>query len=293
MWPDGKGSKNQEALRKNFVIAPMKLISFNINGIKSMTYKLKNGEKKGGPTNNVLQALIEEQAPDILCFQEIKTQSEGDLAWLAVHYPFRYYSFATLKKGYSGVALFSKMEPERIVYGFDALNDVSKEYNHEGRMITAVYPNYVVVTAYCPNSQDKLARLGERLEWEATLRQYMGGLKETYAGRCVLLCGDLNVAHQEIDIHNPTANKKSAGFSAEERDAFQKLLDTGFTDSFRHLHPVDIMYTYWSNFAKSRERNVGWRIDYVLSSDSALIREAACLAEYMGSDHCPVSVVIA
>ena len=277
----------------------MKLISFNINGIKSMTYKVKNGEKKGGPTNNVLKTLIDEQDPDILCFQEVKTQSEGDLAWLSTHFPHRYHSFAINKKGYSGTALFSKVDPEWVMYGFKAFGESvigsyeNKEFNYEGRIITAKFPGYIVVTVYCPNSQVKLARLEERIEWENLLRQYLAHLKEMNSVP-ILLCGDLNVAHQEIDLHNPKANKKSAGFSAEERDAFQKLLDSGFTDSFRHLHPEDVAYTYWSNFAKSRERNVGWRIDYVTvsSAHSDKIREATCLTEYMGSDHCPVSIVV-
>ena len=271
----------------------MKLISFNINGIKSMTYKLKNGEKKGGPTNNVLKTLIDEQDPDILCFQEVKTQSEGDLAWLHAHFPHRYHSFATNKKGYSGTALFSKVEPEWVTYGFKDQEPNDKEFHYEGRIITAKYAGYIAVTVYCPNSQVKLARLSERLEWEDVLRQYLTHLKEAHHVP-ILLCGDLNVAHQEIDLHNPKANKKSAGFSAEERDAFQKLLDSGFTDSFRYLHPEDVAYTYWSNFAKSRERNVGWRIDYVVvsSAHSDKIQEATCLTEYMGSDHCPVSCVV-
>lgn len=277
----------------------MKLISFNINGIKSMTYKLKNGEKSGGPTNNVLKSLTEEQNPDILCFQEVKTQSGGDLAWLSAYFPYRYHSFATNKKGYSGTALFSKVEPEWVMYGFTAFSEevigtyANKEFHYEGRIITAKFSGYIVVTVYCPNSQEKLARLSERLEWEAVLRLYLAHLTEMNQVP-ILLCGDLNVAHQEIDLHNPKANKKAAGFSAEERDAFQKMLDSGFTDSFRHLHPETIAYTYWSNFAKSRERNVGWRIDYVLVSDTAKdrIRETRCLSEYMGSDHCPVSIVM-
>jgi exodeoxyribonuclease-3 len=271
----------------------MKLISFNINGIKSMTYKLKNGEKKGGPTNNVLKSLTEEQDPDILCFQEVKTQSEGDLSWLNAHFPYRYHSFATNKKGYSGTALFSKVEPEWVTYGFKSQEHGDKEFHYEGRIITAKYAGYIAITVYCPNSQEKLARLSERLEWEATLRLYLAHLKEVH-GVPIFLCGDLNVAHREIDLHNPKANKKSAGFSLEEREAFQKMLDAGFVDSFRHLHPDDIAYTYWSNFAKSRERNVGWRIDYVLVSDAVKdrIRETRCLSEYMGSDHCPVSIVM-
>ena len=264
-----------------------------------MTYKLKNGEKKGGPTNNIIKTLIEEQTPDILCLQEVKTQTEGDLAWLHTHFPFRYTSFATLKKGYSGTALFSNIEPTWVTCGFDEFNEdligvyTDREFNYEGRIITAHFGTYIVVTVYTPNSQVKLARLTERIQWDEVLRMYMMLLSETHTVP-IILCGDLNCAHHDIDIHNPKGNKKSAGFSTEERNEFQLLLDSGFTDSFRHLHPDTVAYTYWSNFAGSRIRNVGWRIDYVLVSATIrhTIHNAECLTDYMGSDHCPVSITL-
>jgi exodeoxyribonuclease-3 len=272
----------------------MKLISFNVNGIRSITGKIKNGEKKGGPTINVLKTLIEEQNPDVLCFQEVKTQSVGDLAWLKSHFPYLYTSFAQ-KKGYSGVALMTTMEPEWITEGFDAYEEEiigaykDREFSMEGRILTAKFNSCIVVTVYTPNSQPELARLEERVAWESVLRMYLMQLRMDH--ECpVLLCGDLNCAHQEIDLKNPKSNKKSPGFSAEERHELQLLLDSGFTDSFRFLHPDTIKYSYFSNFANSRARNVGWRIDYVLVSCQENIVEADILTEYGGSDHCPVMI---
>lgn len=269
----------------------MKLLSFNVNGIKSMTGKLKNGEKKGSATNNVIKTLIEEQQPDILCFQELKTQSLGDLAWLQTHFPHRYTNLSKHKKGYSGVALFTKVEPEWVTMEFSAAvlgEEVAREFTHEGRIITAKFPTEIVITVYTPNAQPQLARLEERLVWESVLRAHVKELEVHHVP--IILCGDLNCAHQEMDLHNPKSNKKSPGFSKEERQELQLFLDAGFTDTFRHLHPDTVKYSYWSNFARSRERNVGWRIDYVLTSNAFQhrIREADILNEYHGSDHCPV-----
>jgi exodeoxyribonuclease-3 len=272
----------------------MKLISFNVNGIRAITGKSKNGEKSGSPASNVLTALIEEQAPDVLCFQEIKTQSAADLAWLKPYFPYLYTSMAQ-KKGYSGVALLSKIEPEWITEGFDEFDEEmigdykEREFSQEGRILTAKFPHCIVVTVYTPNSQPELARLEERVAWESVLRMYLLQLKESYV--CpVILCGDLNCAHKEIDLKNPKTNKKSPGFSAEERHELQQMLDTGFIDSFRFLHPDTVKYSYFSNFANARARNVGWRIDYFLVSSSILenIVEADILTDYFGSDHCPV-----
>jgi exodeoxyribonuclease-3 len=280
-------------------MASMKLISFNLNGVKSMTGKLKNGEKKGSATNNVIKSLIEEQQPDVLCFQELKSQSAGDIAWLRVHFPHLYTNFSKHKKGYSGVALMSKVEPEWITDSFEEFGEewigeyVGREFHDEGRIITAKFPDYIVITVYTPNAQPKLARLEERIAWEQVLRMYVMEMEKKHETP-VILCGDLNCAHQEIDLHNPKANRNSPGFSKEERQEFQLMLDAGFTDSFRHLHPERVKYSYFSNFARSRERNVGWRIDYFLVSNAARdrIQEADILNDYFGSDHCPVLLVI-
>lgn len=263
-----------------------------------MVGKLKNGEKKAGPSNNCLKTLIEEQKPDILCFQEVKTQQEGDLACLKTNFKYMYTNFSKIKKGYSGVALLTNQEPEWVTYSFDRYTDEQMggayqqtDFMHEGRIITAKFPTYIVITVYVPNAQPELARLEERLRWEGYVRTYLRLLEEEWK-LPILLCGDLNVAHKEIDIHNPKGKSKTPGFSKEERDNMELLLKAGYTDSFRHLHPEQVKYTYWSNYAKSRERNVGWRIDYVLVSASAsnLIQSADCLNDYMGSDHCPVLV---
>ena len=276
----------------------MKLISFNVNGIRAITGKSKNGEKSGDVNNNVLTALIEEQAPDVLCFQEIKTQSAADLAWLKAYFPYVYISVAQ-KKGYSGVALLSKTEPEWMTEGFDEFDEEiigeykEREFSQEGRILTAKFPTCIVVTVYTPNSQPELARLDERVAWESVLRMYLLQLQQSY--ECpVILCGDLNCAHKEIDLKNPKTNKKSPGFSAEERQELQSMIDMGFVDSFRSLHPDTVKYSYFSNFANSRARNVGWRIDYFLVSSS--IREsivgADILTDYFGSDHCPVMLQV-
>jgi exodeoxyribonuclease-3 len=275
----------------------MKLISFNVNGIRAITGKLKNGEKKGSMTNNCLKTLVETEQPDILCLQEIKTQNEGDLACLSSLFSHLYSTFSTHKKGYSGVALCSKVEPEWVSYSFDRYDEeLIGEYNSydwlmEGRIITAKYKTFVVVAVYTPNAQPELARLEERVAWEQVLRMYLVELQREFE-LPVLLCGDLNCAHQEIDIYNPKGKKKTPGFSTEERQELQYMIDAGWTDSFRHLHPEEKKYSYWSNFAQSRARNIGWRIDYVLVSNSAkhFIEEADCLTEYHGSDHCPVMI---
>lgn len=276
----------------------MKLLSFNVNGIRAITGKSKNGEKTGEVNDSVLAALIEEQAPDVLCFQEIKTQSAADLAWLKAYFPHVYISVAE-KKGYSGVALLSKTEPEWITEGFDEFDEEiigeykEREFSQEGRILTAKFPTCIIVTVYTPNSQPELARLDERVAWESVLRMYLLQLQQSY--ECpVILCGDLNCAHKEIDLKNPKTNKKSPGFSAEERCELQSMIDMGFVDSFRSLHPDTVKYSYFSNFANSRARNVGWRIDYFLVSSS--IREsivgADILTDYFGSDHCPVMLQV-
>jgi len=273
----------------------MRLISFNVNSVRSMYTKQKDGSKSGTIESNCIKTLIAEYNPDVLCFQEIKTQSEEDIICFASDFPNMYVNAATRKKGYAGTALLSKTEPDWVTFNFDAFEeDVLGEYEkydfvREGRLITAKYPTVIIITSYTVNSKEKLARLDERLIYEALLRKYIK-LLESHYKLPVILCGDLNVAHKPIDIHNPTGKNKTAGYSPEERGAFQQMLDEGFTDSFRHLHPDTIKYTYWSNFFNSRDRNAGWRLDYFLVSNSVAdkITEADCLTDFKGSDHCPV-----
>jgi len=275
----------------------MRIISFNINGIKSMTNKLKNGEKIGGPTNNVLTSLIEEQQPDILCFQELKTQNVGDLAFLRTYYPHIYTNLSKSKKGYSGVALLTKEEPEWIETDFtrypeEVIGDYGiHEFTQEGRIVIAKFRSKIVITVYTPNAQPELARIQERIAWEEVLRMYMIEIHKEF-DLPVILCGDLNCAPNEIDIHNPKSNRKSPGFSDQERSEFQKMIGSGFLDSFRFRNPDQVAYSYFSNFAKSRARNVGWRIDHILVSSSIgdQIRRAEILGDYFGSDHVPVMI---
>jgi exodeoxyribonuclease III len=277
----------------------MRLISFNVNGIRSMIGKIKNGEKKGSSIQNGIRTLVEEQQPDILCFQEIKTQQKSDLISFQNLFPHIYTNVSTIKKGYSGVAMLTKQEPEWVSYGWERASEEklqeyeSNPFMKEGRILTAKFQNYIVITVYTPNAQPELARLSDRLLWEEALRLYLTSLEEEWKVP-IVLCGDLNVAYQEIDIHNPKGKSKMPGFSKEEREEMGKLLDMGWTDSFRYLHPETVKYTYWSNYANSRERNVGWRIDYCLVSSSIRehICEADCLNDYMGSDHCPVLIEI-
>ena len=271
----------------------MRIISFNVNGVRSMAGKIQTGEKTGQPSTNCLTTLINEQKPDILCLQEIKTQSQEDLACLRPYFKHIYTSTASNKKGYSGVALLCNETPEWVIYDPTHVLDWYKGYEflQEGRMIVAKFATHIVINVYTVNAKPELARIQERLVWEEMLRKYIQHLDSEFHIP-VVLCGDLNVAHENMDIYDPKGKSKIAGFSNEERDAFRTLLkDCNMTDTFRHLHPDTKKYTYWSNFAKSRERNVGWRIDYVLVSNRVIhghILEAECLNEYGGSDHCPV-----
>jgi exodeoxyribonuclease-3 len=273
----------------------MRLISFNVNGIRAITGKIKNGEKKGSATNNVIKTLIEEQKPDVLCFQEVKTQNQADLACFKSNFKYILTNFSKHKKGYSGVAMMCNEKPQWVSYDFKMFDEEqlgpysNYEWIDEGRIITARFSTCVVVTVYTPNAQPELARIKDRVEWETMLRKYLKLLEEE-AKVPVILCGDLNCAHNEIDLHNPKGKKKTPGFSTEERAELQKMMDEGFTDSFRYLNPTEAKYSYFSNFANSRERGIGWRIDYFLVSNSAKenITGADCLNDYWGSDHCPV-----
>jgi exodeoxyribonuclease-3 len=273
----------------------MRIISWNVNGIKSMTNKIKNGEKKGSPTNNGIKTLIEEQKPDILCMQELKTQDAADLAFLKTDFKYILTSFSKYKKGYSGVALLTNIKPIWVSYGFNAYTEEELGpydnfgFTHEGRIITARFPNVLVITAYVPNAQDELARIDERLEWERLMRNYLKLLSRDNAVP-VIYTGDLNVAPGELDIHDKKNRDKVAGASKEERAEYKLLLEAGFVDAYRMLHPEDRKYTYFSNFANSRQNNKGWRLDMALVSNDVRnkIVNADSLIDYFGSDHVPI-----
>lgn len=273
----------------------MRIISWNVNGIRATTGKLKNGEKNGTKENNVIRTLTEEQKPDVLCFQEVKTQSRADLDCLKSQFKYIFTNFSKNKKGYSGVALLTNTEPEWVSYDFKMYEeDTLGPYNsydwiNEGRLITTKFQNCIIITAYVPNSQTDLARIKERLEWEKIMRNYLKLLKEEHAVP-VIYTGDLNVAPDVIDIHDKKNRDKVAGASKEERAEYKKLLEIGFVNAFRHLHPTERKYTYFSNFANARQNNKGWLIDIFMVSSEAKdkIIAADCLMDYYGSDHVPI-----
>lgn len=247
----------------------MKLVSWNVNGIRAAL-------KKG------FMDFFNDVDADIFCLQEIKL-SEGQLD-LELEGYHQYWNYAE-KKGYSGTAVFTKEEPLHVSYGIDM-----EEHDHEGRVITCEYEDFFLVTCYTPNSQRGLTRLDYRMTWEDDFRDYLNMLKNV---KPVVLCGDLNVAHKEIDLKNPSSNKKNAGFTEEERTQFQNLLDAGYTDTFRHLYPdAEDRYSWWSYITKARDRNAGWRIDYFVVSDDLndAIIEADIRDDILGSDHCPVTL---
>lgn len=248
----------------------MKLISWNVNGLRAC-------KEKG------FFDYFESADADLFCVQESKMQKEQ--AEMPTPHHLQFWSSAE-KKGYSGTVIFSKKEPQAVRYGIDG------KYSDEGRLITLEFESFFLVNSYTPNAQNELRRLPFRLEYEADLRAYLSELKKE---KSVILCGDLNVAHQEIDLKNPKANVGNPGFSPEEREAFSLLLEAGFTDSFRHLYPdLAEAYSWWSYRMRARERNVGWRIDYfVVSSEIApLIRESRIRSDIFGSDHCPIELEI-
>lgn len=221
---------------------------------------------------------------DIFCLQETKLQ-EGQIELDLSGYH-DYWNYA-VKKGYSGTAIFSKIEPITVTYGLDI-----EEHDQEGRVITLEFPEFYMITVYTPNSQNELKRLDYRMSWEDA---FLNHLKKLDAIKPVVVCGDLNVAHQEIDLKNPKTNRKNAGFSDEERGKFSDLLAAGFTDSFRHLYPeLEGAYSWWSYQMNARARNTGWRIDYFVVSNRIApnIVEAAIHADIIGSDHCPVELDI-
>lgn len=249
----------------------MKLISWNVNGLRAAMTK-------------GFMDVFNELDADMFCLQETKLQPH-QIEMILPGYE-QYWNSA-VKKGYSGTAIFTKEKPISVVNGIGI-----EEHDQEGRVITAEYDNFYLVTCYTPNSQRELARLAYRMTWEDAFRDYLLALD---AKKPVILCGDLNVAHQEIDLKNPKTNRKNAGFSDEERAKMTELLEAGFTDTFRHLYPDAIeAYSWWSYMGKARERNTGWRIDYFITSNRLAdkITEAKIHPQIFGSDHCPVELDI-
>ncbi|HFF9316176.1 TPA: exodeoxyribonuclease III [Clostridium perfringens] len=249
----------------------MKLISWNVNGLRACV-------KKG-----FLDYFKSEDA-DIFCLQETKLQ-EGQID-LDLEGYYQYWNYAE-KKGYSGTAIFTKKEPLNVYYGINM-----EHHDKEGRVITLEFEDFFMVTVYTPNSQSELARLEYRMEWEDDFRNY---LLELSSKKGVVVCGDLNVAHKEIDLKNPKTNRKNAGFTDEERDKFSTLLSSGFIDTFRYFNPdLEGVYSWWSYRFNARKNNAGWRIDYFLVSNNLedRIKEASIDTETLGSDHCPVKLIM-
>lgn len=246
----------------------MKFISWNVNGFRSC---LDKGFDK----------FFYEQNADFVCIQETKMQpGQADFA------PEGYFSYwySADKKGYSGTAVFTKHEPLAVSYGLGI-----PEHDTEGRAITLEYEDFYLLCVYTPNAKRELERLGYRMEWEDALRRYIKALD---AKKPVIYCGDLNVAHNEIDLKNPKSNRQSAGFSDEERAKFTELLTEGFVDTFRALYPEKVTYSWWSYMFHAREKNAGWRIDYFVVSERLFsrVKDSFILTEVMGSDHCPVGI---
>ena len=248
-----------------------KMISWNVNGLRAAAGK------------TFFDAFHELDA-DIFCIQESKLQ-EGQIELDLPGY-YDYWNYAE-KKGYSGVAMFTKEKPVNVSYGLGI-----PEHDREGRVITLEFPDYYVLTCYTPNSQNELKRLDYRMEWEDAFFAYIKGLDQK---KPLIYCGDLNVAHEEIDLKNPSTNRRNAGFTDEEREKMTRVLTNGFVDSFRYLHPEEKdAYSWWSYRMKARERNVGWRIDYFIVSERLKdrIQGASIHSEILGSEHCPVELKI-
>jgi len=248
----------------------MKFISWNVNGLRACVGK-------------DFSQSFESLNADFFCLQETKMQA-GQLELQFPGYT-SYWNYAE-KKGYSGTAIYTRKEPLAVSYGIGI-----DEHDHEGRVITLEYDKFFLVTVYTPNSQEELRRLDYRMTWEDAFQAYLHQLD---AKKPVIVCGDMNVAHQEIDLKNPKTNRRSAGFTDEERSKMTQLLSNGFTDTFRTLHPEQVTYSYWSYRFRAREKNAGWRIDYFLISDrlKPQLKGASIHTEIYGSDHCPVELDI-
>lgn len=248
----------------------MKFISWNVNGFRACL-------------NKGFEEFFKEADADFFCIQETKMQpGQAELDAPGYHQ----YWYSAEKKGYSGTAVFTKHEPLSVKYGLGI-----EEHDHEGRAITLEYDDFYLLCVYTPNSQRELARLDYRMKWEDALREYM---KTLDSRKPVIYCGDLNVAHEEIDLKNPKTNHFSAGFSDEERGKFTELLKAGFTDTFRSLYPDKVQYSWWSYMFQSRAKNVGWRIDYFVVSNRIFpkVTDSFILNDILGSDHCPVGIEI-
>ena len=248
----------------------MKFISWNVNGLRACVGK-------------DFSQSFESLNADFFCLQETKMQA-GQLELQFPGYT-SYWNYAE-KKGYSGTAIYTRKEPLAVSYGIGI-----DEHDHEGRVITLEYDKFFLVTVYTPNAQEELRRLDYRITWEDAFQAYLHQLD---AKKPVIVCGDMNVAHQEIDLKNPKTNRRSAGFTDEERSKMTQLLSNGFTDTFRTLHPEQVTYSYWSYRFRAREKNAGWRIDYFLISDrlKPQLKGASIHTEIYGSDHCPVELDI-
>lgn len=249
----------------------MKLVSWNVNGLRACVTK-------------GFSEFFEQANADFFCLQETKLQA-GQIDLTLSGYE-QFWNYAQ-KKGYSGTAIFAKQAPLSVSYGVGV-----EELDTEGRLITLEYPDFYLVTCYTPNAQQELARIDHRLKWDEAFRNY---LQELDGKKPVIACGDLNVAHQEIDLKNPASNRGNAGFSDEERESFGKLLNSGFTDTFRHLYPdATGMYSWWSYRFNARKNNAGWRIDYFIISDRIKdkITATPIYSDVLGSDHCPVGLTI-
>ena len=248
----------------------MKFISWNVNGLRACVGK-------------EFEQQFKDLDADFFCLQETKMQAgQLDLSFPGYE---SYWNYAD-KKGYSGTAIYTKHKPLSVTYGIDI-----DEHDHEGRVITLEMADFYLVTVYTPNSQDGLRRLDYRMKWEDDFQAYLHKLDEK---KPVIVCGDMNVAHQEIDLKNPKTNRKNAGFTDEEREKMTQLLNNGFIDTFRTLYPEQVTYSWWSYRFRAREKNTGWRIDYFLISERLKDRleDAKIHTEIMGSDHCPVEIIL-
>ncbi|MDO5336537.1 MAG: exodeoxyribonuclease III [Eubacteriales bacterium] len=249
----------------------MKMISWNVNGIRACLTK-------------GFEEHFQELDADIFCLQETKCQENQVTLELPGY--FQYWNYAN-RRGYSGTAIFTRRQPLHVTYGMGM-----EEHDKEGRLITLEFEDFYFLTVYTPNSQDGLRRLAYRMEWESAFLAYLNKLRER---KPVIVCGDLNVAHQEIDLKNPKTNRKNAGFTDEERDCLTRLLKSGFIDTFRYFYPdTEGVYSWWSYRFKAREKNAGWRIDYFLASEElkGSLSGAKIHTEIMGSDHCPIELEI-
>ncbi|MBO5478230.1 MAG: exodeoxyribonuclease III [Clostridia bacterium] len=249
----------------------MKLISWNVNGLRAVL-------KKG------FEDFFHEEDADIFCIQETKMQ-EGQIENFELKGYTQYWNSA-VKKGYSGTAIFTKIKPKNVTYGIGI-----EEHDQEGRVITLEFDKFYLVNIYTPNSKRELERLDYRMIWEDEIRSYLTRLNKE---KPVIMCGDLNVAHEEIDLKNPKTNRRNAGFTDEERGKMTELLNAHFTDSFRYIYPERIAYTWWSYMGQARAKDIGWRIDYFIVSDDAKdnIKDAYIYKDIYGSDHCPIGLEI-